>query len=102
VADGAGRRGDGAPRVPRIAIDGVHVTLPAPESGAVHVLEDITLEIEPAEFLCLLGPSGSGKTTLLNCIAGFLGPTGGKITIGGRAVTVTPPEVGIVFQEHAL
>jgi NitT/TauT family transport system ATP-binding protein len=103
VADGTGRRvAEAAGRVPRIAIDGVHVTLPAPDGHAVHVLGGITLEVEPAEFVCLLGPSGCGKTTLLNCIAGFLAPADGKITIGGRAVTATPPEVGIVFQEHAL
>jgi ABC-type nitrate/sulfonate/bicarbonate transport system ATPase subunit len=50
----------------------------------------------------LLGPSGCGKTTLLNCLAGFVPPAAGKITIGGAPVAGTPPEVGIVFQEHAL
>ncbi|HUR55645.1 MAG TPA: ATP-binding cassette domain-containing protein, partial [Gemmataceae bacterium] len=35
-------------------------------SEAIHVLRDLTLDVEEAEFLALMGPSGSGKTTLLN------------------------------------
>ena len=50
----------------------------------------------------MLGPSGCGKTTLLNCIAGFLRPSAGRVLIAGAPVEGTPPEVGIVFQEHAL
>jgi NitT/TauT family transport system ATP-binding protein len=83
-------------------IDGVHLALPGPDGAEVRILNDVTLEIGPAEFVCLLGPSGCGKTTLLNCIAGFLAPSAGKILIDGAAVAGTPPGVGIVFQEHAL
>jgi len=38
-------------------------------------LENVNLEIEKGEFICLLGPSGCGKSTLLNLIAGFDRPT---------------------------
>ena len=89
-------------RAPRITIDGVHVALRGPDGADVRVLGGVTLEIESAEFVCVLGPSGCGKTTLLNCIAGFVNPSAGKILIDGVVVTGTPPEVGIVFQEHAL
>jgi NitT/TauT family transport system ATP-binding protein len=87
---------------PRILMDHVEVALPAPAGTVIDILRGVTLEIEPSEFVCLLGPSGCGKTTLLNCLAGFVTPTAGKITIGGRPVAGTPAEVGIVFQEHAL
>jgi NitT/TauT family transport system ATP-binding protein len=87
---------------PRIVVDGVEVALPAPHGGVVEILAGITLEIEPSEFVCLLGPSGCGKTTLLNCLAGFVAPTAGKLLVGGRTVAGTLPEIGIVFQEHAL
>jgi NitT/TauT family transport system ATP-binding protein len=87
---------------PRIVFDSVEVALPAPDGAMVEVLAGVTLEIEPAEFVCVLGPSGCGKTTLLNCLAGFVTPTAGKIRVGGRAVASTPPEIAVVFQEHAL
>jgi NitT/TauT family transport system ATP-binding protein len=87
---------------PRIAIEQVEVALPAPDGAVVEILGGIALAIEPSEFVCLLGPSGCGKTTLLNCLAGFVAPTAGAITVGGRPVAGTPPEIGIVFQEHAL
>jgi NitT/TauT family transport system ATP-binding protein len=88
--------------VPRITIDSVQVALPAPDGSAVEILDGISLEIEPSEFVCLLGPSGCGKTTLLNCIAGFIAPMSGKILVGGQAVAGTPAQIGFVFQEHAL
>jgi NitT/TauT family transport system ATP-binding protein len=83
-------------------IDGVQITLPAPDGTDPRILDAVTLGIGPSEFVCLLGPSGCGKTTLLNCLAGFLAPSAGKILIGGAPVEGTPAEVGIVFQEHAL
>jgi sulfonate transport system ATP-binding protein len=91
-----------ASRPPRIVVDGVEVALPAPDGAVVEILDGVTLEIESSEFVCLLGPSGCGKTTLLNCLAGFVTPRAGKILVGSRPVVGTPPEIGIVFQEHAL
>ena len=87
---------------PRIVVDGLELALPGPDGVAVRVLGGVTLGIAPSEFLCVLGPSGCGKTTLLNCIAGFLRPSAGRVMIAGARVEGTPPEVGIVFQEHAL
>jgi NitT/TauT family transport system ATP-binding protein len=59
------------------------------------VLEDITLDVAPGEFVCLLGASGCGKSTLLNLVAGLDKPSAGTIeTPGGRPA--------LMFQEHAL
>ena len=90
------------PAAPGIVIDGVEVGFAGPDGVTVRVLGGVSLGIEPSEFLCVLGPSGCGKTTLLNCIAGFLRPSAGRVLIAGAPVEGTPPEVGIVFQEHAL
>ncbi|MEV4432308.1 ABC transporter ATP-binding protein [Streptomyces sp. NPDC049555] len=63
--------------------------------GDVPVLEDITLDVRPGEFVCLLGASGCGKSTLLNLVAGLDRPSGGSIRVpGGRPA--------LMFQEHAL
>jgi putative ABC transport system ATP-binding protein len=52
----------------------------------VVALQDTSLTIEPASFLCLMGPSGSGKSTLLNMIAGIDRPSSGQILIDDRDI----------------
>ncbi|MBM4294373.1 MAG: ABC transporter ATP-binding protein [Deltaproteobacteria bacterium] len=52
-------------------------------SQEVPVLQDISLNIMPGEFLALMGPSGSGKTTLLNLIAGLDRPDRGHLIVDG-------------------
>ena len=73
--------------------------------GTVMAVDDVSLVIEPGEFITLLGPSGSGKTTTLMMIAGFDHPTHGEIYIDGKAVVGVPPYrrgIGMVFQNYAL
>jgi putative spermidine/putrescine transport system ATP-binding protein len=73
--------------------------------GAAKALDDVTLDFPDGQFFGLLGPSGSGKTTLLRCIAGFVYPDGGSVTIGGESVERVPVEkreIGMMFQSYAL
>ena len=62
------------------------------------ILENVNLDVEEKEFLCILGPSGCGKTTLLRCIAGFEDYTG---TIERDGVQIKGPGVDriMVFQD---
>ncbi len=69
------------------------------------VIEQMSLDIAPKEFLVLLGPSGCGKSTLLNAIAGLSDITDGEIWISGENVTWEEPKdrgIGMVFQSYAL
>ncbi|MDH0647067.1 taurine ABC transporter ATP-binding subunit [Pseudomonas sp. GD03858] len=66
------------------------------------VLDDINLSLGPRQLLVALGPSGSGKTSLLNLIAGFVAPSGGRISLDGVPVQGPGAERGVVFQDDAL
>ena len=82
-----------------IKIDKVRVEFGAVKHTAV---EDTSLDIKAGEFICILGPSGCGKSTLMNCIAGFVKPSQGVVTIDDEPVTKPGPECGMVFQQPSL
>lgn len=65
-------------------------------------LQDISLEVDKGEFICIVGPSGCGKSTLLNLIAGLDTPTSGSIILDGRQVTGPGADRVVMFQEAAL
>ena len=63
-------------------IEGLHKSF-----GALHAVNDVSLDIEAGQVHSLIGPNGAGKTTLFNCITGFLQPDAGKVFLKGRDVT---------------
>ncbi|MDE1150260.1 MAG: ABC transporter ATP-binding protein [Azospirillaceae bacterium] len=66
------------------------------------VLEDISLTVEPGQFVTLVGASGCGKSTLLRLIAGLDRDYQGEIRVGGRSVTGPSLNRGLIFQDHRL
>ncbi|HET6665432.1 MAG TPA: ABC transporter ATP-binding protein, partial [Acidimicrobiales bacterium] len=79
--------------------------------GALEVLRDVDLRVEPGRVVALLGSSGCGKTTLLRTVAGLERLDAGEVRVGDRVLSActrgihVPPEkrqVGMVFQDWAL
>jgi NitT/TauT family transport system ATP-binding protein len=70
-------------------------------ADAVPAIDDLTFEVEPGEFLCIVGPSGCGKTTLLKCLSGLLRPTSGAAYLEGKLIEKSPDRLALVFQEYS-
>ena len=58
--------------------------------GDNHVLEDVSMEARPGEFIALTGANGAGKSTLLDLIANLRQPAGGTISLDGRPLPEWP------------
>jgi ABC-type nitrate/sulfonate/bicarbonate transport system ATPase subunit len=84
--------------MPSILINGLTVDFHS-NGRSKQAIGDFDLQIEDREFVCLLGPSGCGKSTVLNALAGFIRPTDGIVSIGGRPIDAPGPERGVVFQD---
>jgi iron(III) transport system ATP-binding protein len=75
-------------------------------------VNNVSFAVEDGEMLTVVGPSGCGKTTILRMVAGFIIPSGGKITLDDRVLvdmeSRRPPlmpeerDVGMVFQSYAV
>lgn len=70
--------------------------------GAVEAVSDTSLTVRPGEFVSIVGPSGCGKSTLLNALAGFLTPSGGRVTVDGEAISGPSADRGMIFQQYSL
>ncbi|MER9071623.1 amino acid ABC transporter ATP-binding protein [Mesorhizobium sp. M0904] len=75
--------------------------------GAVQVLHDVSLKVEPGTVTCLVGPSGSGKSTLLRCLNRLVECRAGDILLDGESIYKQTPDqlrrrVGMVFQQFNL
>ncbi len=73
--------------------------------GTTRVLDKVSLDVQPGEFISLVGPSGCGKSTLLRIIAGLEFQDHGQVSIGQQAVDHLSPRarnIAMVFQSYAL
>lgn len=72
------------------------------QSGPLHALDNISLNVGDGDFVSVVGPSGCGKTTLLWSMAGLHSLTSGSVTLDGEPVNGPHPQIGMVFQEANL
>jgi ABC-type nitrate/sulfonate/bicarbonate transport system ATPase subunit len=86
---------------PKLELRGVGKTFHG-EGMAVRALEDVSLAVEPGEFVTVIGPSGSGKSTLFNLIVGLLEPDTGEICLDGQVCQDRAGRVGYMPQHDLL
>ena len=76
--------------------------------GSIVANDEINLQINRGEILCLLGENGSGKTTLMNMLSGIYQPDSGEIFKDGEQVTIRSPKdayalgIGMIHQHYHL
>lgn len=65
-------------------------------------IEDVSIDIQDNDFVCIVGPSGCGKSTLLRMLAGLDFPSAGEIVVNDKKVTGPGADRGMVFQTYTL
>jgi NitT/TauT family transport system ATP-binding protein len=85
-----------------LKITNISKTFKKNNGGKVLAIDNMSLEVDENEFVCIVGASGCGKTTTLRLISGLEVPTEGKIVLEGSQINGPGPERGVVFQEYTL
>jgi NitT/TauT family transport system ATP-binding protein len=91
-----------AVRQSKLAVRGISKSFVSARGERIRALNDITFDVAPGEFVCLIGPSGCGKSSLLNLVAGLERPDAGEVLIDGKRVAHPGPDRAVLFQEPAL
>jgi ABC-type nitrate/sulfonate/bicarbonate transport system ATPase subunit len=66
------------------------------------IIEDVSIQLNQGEIVCLLGISGAGKTTLFNVISGLLNPDSGSIMLDGEDITGKAGKISYMLQKDLL
>lgn len=72
------------------------------DTGPLHVLDGLSLDIAEGAFTAVVGPSGCGKSTLTRLVAGLMMPDSGEVLLGGEPVREPRSTVGMAFQNPVL
>ncbi|MEC5398860.1 ABC transporter ATP-binding protein [Uliginosibacterium sp. H1] len=74
----------------------------AQRGSSIDAVSNVSLDVQPGEFVSVIGPSGCGKSTLLNIVAGFLKPSDGQVLLDGAPIKGPGADRGVVFQQYSL
>lgn len=99
--DGQRRSSTAVPPAPALEVRSLHITFRERRSE-VHVLDGLSLQVQPGEFVSLIGPSGSGKSTLFHIIGGLTAPDAGSVLMDGQDVTGEKGHIAYMPQQPAL
>ncbi len=89
-----------------LALNRVTFRYPGQDPGE-RIIDDVSLQVRPGEFVAIVGPSGSGKSTLMRLLLGFESPASGTVTYDGRELATLDlrevrRQIGVVLQNAQL
>jgi ABC-type bacteriocin/lantibiotic exporter with double-glycine peptidase domain len=89
-----------------LALNRIAFRYPGQDQGT-KVLDEVSLQVRPGEFVAIVGPSGSGKSTLMRLLLGFETPDSGTVTFDGRELGTLDlrevrRQIGVVLQHSQL
>jgi NitT/TauT family transport system ATP-binding protein len=88
--------------IPKVSLEGISLSYRTTSKERLVALDNISLQVRPGEFLCVVGPSGCGKSTLLHLIAGLHQQTSGQVLVDGNPVSGPGTDRILIFQELGL
>lgn len=85
-----------------VSVEGLSKSYPNKKEDDLIVFNDVNIQIEEGEFVCIIGHSGCGKSTILNVLAGLEEPSSGGVIMDGKEVSGPSLDRGVVFQNYSL
>ena len=93
---------DPEPGTAKLSVLAVSKSFLTTRGDVLPVLDSVSFDVAPGEFVCLLGPSGGGKSTMLNILAGLERADRGEVLMDGRPIPGPGPDRAVLFQDPAL